>query len=125
MKPPEMAGWNLALRFGLEIAALAGIATAAWRSSAGPWRWGATIALPIVATVGWTTFNVLDDPSRSGGAPVEVPGRVRLTVEFAVLGAGTAGFLWRGPRSAGLALATLIIVHYATSTPRIKWLLDQ
>ena len=125
MSPPEMARWNLALRFGLEIAALAGIATAAWRATAGPWRWVATIALPVVAAVAWTTFNVTDDPSRSGGAPVEVHGSVRLVVEFAVLGAGTAGFLWHGPRTAGLAIAALIIVHYTTSTPRIEWLLDQ
>ena len=125
MNPPELAGWNLALRFGLEVAALAGLATAAWRATGGPWRWVVTITLPVIAAAVWTTFNVVDDPSRSGEAPVVVPGGVRLAVELAVLGAGSVGFLWRGPRMAGLVLAALVVVHYATSIQRIESLLDQ
>ena len=124
MNPPHMAGWNLALRFGLEVAALAGLATGAWRLSTGPWRWVAVIAVPLLAAVAWATFNVLDDPSRSGAAPIEVTGRVRLALELAILGAGSAGFLLRGPRAAGLALLALILVHYANSIPRIQWLLN-
>ncbi len=93
MNPPEMAGWNLALRFGLELAALAGIATAAWRAADGPWRWVAAVALPLIAATAWATFIVPNDPSRSGRAPVEVPGSIRLALEFAVFGAGAAGFL--------------------------------
>jgi hypothetical protein len=118
-----MAGWNLALRFGLEVAALAGLATGAWRLSTGPWRWVAVIAVPLFAAVAWTTFNVPDDPSRSGAAPVEVTGSVRLSLELIILGGGAAGFLIRGPRAAGLALAALLLVHYINSIPRIKWLL--
>ncbi len=120
-----MAGWNLTLRFALELAALAGIAAAAWRTSGGAWRWVAAIGLPLLAMAAWGTFNVPDDPSRSGNAPVEVPGAVRLTIELAVLGAGAAGFLWRGPRWIGAALAALIVVHYVTSIDRAQWLLDQ
>ncbi len=119
-----MAGWNLALRFGLEVAALAGLATAAWHFSAGPWRWVAVIAVPLLAAVAWGTFNVPDDPSRSGAAPIEVPGGVRLALELAVLAAGSAGFIVAGPSAVGLILAALIVAHYATSVPRIRWLLD-
>ena len=124
MNPPQMAGWNLALRFGLEVAALAGLATVAWRLTAGPLRWAAVIGVPVVAAVAWGVFNVPGDPSRSGNAPIVVPGGIRLAVELAVLGAGAAGFLLRGPRFAGLALAALVVVHYAASAPRVGWLLD-
>ena len=48
MNPPTMAGWNLALRFGLEMAALAGLAFAAWHYTSGALRWGAVIVVPLV-----------------------------------------------------------------------------
>ena len=53
MNPPDMAGWNLALRFGLEVAALAGLATAAWRLTNGIWRWPAVVAVPLIAAIAW------------------------------------------------------------------------
>lgn len=124
MTPPEIAGWNLALRFGLEIAALAGLSIAAWRVGAVPWRWAFVMAAPLVAAVAWITFNVVDDPSRSGAAPVEVPGGVRLLLELAVFGAGSAGFFLGGYRTVGIAIGILVFVHYATSVPRIEWLLS-
>ncbi len=97
MTPPTMAGWNLALRFGLEVAAIGGLAAWAWRSTDGVARWPAVIAVPVAAMLAWTLFNVPDDPSRSGGAPVEVSGRLRLTIELAILGSGTAALVVRGP----------------------------
>ena len=124
MNPPKMVGWNLALRFVLEIAALAGLATAAWRVATGPWRWVAVIMVPVVAAAVWTVFNVPNDPSRSGAAPVEVPGGLRLALELAVFGAGGAGFLLQGSRMVGLALIVLVVGHYAASLPRIRWLVD-
>lgn len=39
MRPPEMAGWNLALRFGLEVVALVGLAVGAWHLTSGGVRW--------------------------------------------------------------------------------------
>ncbi len=120
-----MPAWNLALRFGLEVAALAGLATAAWRVTPAPWHWGAVVLVPVLAAAVWTTFNVPGDPSRSGAAPVRVPGGVRLTLELAILGAGAVGFLLRGPRPAGLALGALVLVHYAASIPRVRWLLGE
>ncbi len=125
MNPPDMAGWNLALRFGLEVAALTGLATAAWRLTNGIWRWPAVVVVPVVAAIAWATFNVPDDPSRSGAAPVVVPGGVRLAVELAVLGAGAAAFFVRGPRWVGLVVGVLILVHYAASTARIEWLVSK
>ena len=120
-----MAPWNLALRLVLELAALGGIATAAWRASDGTWRWLAAIGLPVLAMTVWVTFNVPGDPSRSGNAPVEVPGAARLCIELAILGLGAAGFLWQGPRWIGVALVVLLVVHYASSTDRTRWLLER
>ena len=124
MTPPPMAGWNLALRFGLELAAIAGLAVAAWRLADGPVRWIAVVVVPAAAAVVWTTFNVPDDPSRSGEAPVVVPGSIRLAIELAVLAGGAAAVGLVGRRELGLALGALVIFHYAVSLPRINWLLQ-
>ena len=81
------------------------------------------MAVPLVAAIAWTTFNVPNDPSRSGAAPIEVPGGLRLAIELAVLTAGCAGLLLSGSRVAGVAVGGLILFHYATSLPRIEWML--
>jgi len=54
--------WNLALRLGLEIGALAGLGIAAWNLTEGGARWVAVVAAPVVAAVLWGTFNVVGDP---------------------------------------------------------------
>jgi len=125
MTPPDMAGWNLALRFGLELAAFTGLAMAAWKLSSGNLRWVAVIAVPIVAVAIWGIFNVLDDPSRSGEAPVEVSGWVRLVIELAILGGGAAAFAIAQRPAIAIGVAVLIVIHYATSWSRIEWLIQQ
>ena len=124
MNPPTMAGWNLAQRFGLELGALTGLAVAAWHFSSGAMRWIAVIAVPIVAAVIWGTFNELNDPSRSGVAPVEVSGWVRLGVELLVLGGGALAIALSGRSTVAIGFAVLVAVHYAASTSRIEWLID-
>ena len=120
-----MVGWNLALRFGLELAALAGFGLAAWKLSSGPVRWIAVVCVPMAAAAVWGVFNVLDDPSRSGAAPVEVNGWVRLAIEVLVLGGGAATVALAGNRSLAIAFGALIVVHYATSWSRLEWLIQQ
>jgi len=124
MSPPVMAGWNLALRFGLEVAAFVGLGAAAWDQTTGATQWIAVIAVPVGAMAVWGIFNVLNDPSRSGKAPVEVPGWVRLAIELLILGAGTfaLGAVWSS--SLGIAVAVLIALHYAASWSRVRWLLN-
>ncbi len=119
-----MASWNLALRFVLEIGALVGLGVTAWQSAAGLASWAAAIAVPLIAITLWGTFNVPNDPSRSGEAPVEVPGWLRLVLEFAILGAGAAaiGITWS--RMAGVGFAVLIVFHYAAAWNRIRWLIS-
>lgn len=124
MNPPTMAGWNLTLRFGLELAALAGLGLAAWKLTPGPLRWGAVIIVPIAAAAVWGVFNVLDDPSRSGAAPIEVNGWTRLTIEFLILAGGAAAIAVAGRRDIAIAFTVLIAFHYAVSLNRIEWLVQ-
>jgi len=119
------AWWNLTLRFLLELAALLGLGMAGWSLSAGFWRWILAAALPLLAAVLWGTFAVPNDPSRSGRAPVPVPGAFRLLLELIVLFGGAAGFYLAGYATTGIAIALLIAVSYVFSRDRLSWLLRQ
>jgi hypothetical protein len=125
MNPPEMRPWNLALRFGLEIGALTGLGIAAWTQTDGAARLVAVAAAPLAAAALWGTFNVVDDPSRSGEAPVEVPGPVRLAIELTVLGGGSIVFGIAGRPAIGTAFAALTVLHYTVGRERVYWLLSQ
>ena len=124
MTPPTMAGWNLALRFGLELGAMAGIAVAAWKLAPDATRWVAVIAAPLAVAAVWGVFNVIDDPSRSGTAPIEVGGWARLAIELLVLGTGAAAIAFTIRWDLGVAFALLIAFHYAASISRIHWLVQ-
>ncbi len=124
MTPPSMPGWNLALRFALELAALAGLAAAAWKLGSGPGRWIGVVAVPVAAATVWGVFNVLDDPSRSGAAPVEVSGAVRLTVELVILCGGAAAVAFAAGPALGIVFAVAIVGHHLASLDRIEWLVQ-
>ncbi|MER9136856.1 YrdB family protein [Mesorhizobium sp. M0830] len=119
------AWWNLTLRFLLELAALLGLGIASWALSHDWWRWVAALAIPLVAAALWGTFAVLNDPSRSGRAPVPVPGAVRLVIELVILFGGAAGFYLAGQTTTGIVMALLIVISYAFSLDRLAWLLRQ
>jgi hypothetical protein len=120
-----MRPWNLALRLGLEIGALTGLGVAAWNQTDGAARWIAVIVVPLIAAALWGIFNVVDDPSRSGQAPVEVPGRVRLAIELLVLVSGWIAYAIAGHSAIGATFAGLTILHYAVGRARIHWLLTR
>ena len=115
---------NLALRFLLELAALAGFSVFAWSLSEGFWRFIAVGVTVFMIGALWATFAVPDDPSRSGNAPVPVPGVVRLVLEWAVLFGGAWAFYAIGYSWLGFWLAALTVVHYLLWTSRIAWLLQ-
>ncbi len=119
-----MAGWNLALRFLLELAALIGLAAAVWKIGSGPGRWIAVVIVPVAAAVVWVVFNVRDDPSRSGAAPVEVDGVVRLALELAILFGGAAAVAFAARPELGMVFAVAIVGHYLVSSDRIEWLVQ-
>ncbi len=80
---------NLAVRFFLELSALASFGIWGWRLREDGWRFALALAIPLTAAALWGTFAVPDDPSRSGSAPVPVPGILRLAIEFAFFASAT------------------------------------
>jgi hypothetical protein len=55
------------------------------------------ILIPLLAATAWGVFNVKGDPSRSGKAPVPVPGIVRLLLELAFFGSATLALFQSRP----------------------------
>jgi hypothetical protein len=80
---------------------------------------------PILAAVLWATFAVPDDPSRSGKAPVPVPGILRLALELAIFAFAAWALYDAGNSLLALILGAVVVVHYALSYDRIGWLLQQ
>ena len=115
---------NLTVRFLLEIIAL--VALGAWAKAKFPGALGFVlmIVIPLLAATAWGTFNVKGDPSRSGKAPVPVPGIVRLLVEFAILGSAALALFSLSP-TYGWIFGIVTLLHYILSYDQIAWLLKR
>jgi len=113
---------NLALRFVLELIVL--FASASWA-----WKLANSILLTVIAPVSiaviWGVFNVKGDPSRSGKAVVEVPGIIRLIIEFLIFGAGTWFLYQSNYKIQAWLFLVVVILHYILSLDRIKWLIKK
>ena len=116
---------NDLLRFALELTGLAALAWFGLIVDAGVWSWIFAILFPILAAAAWGTFAVPGDPSRSGRAPLPVSGHVRLALELTFFGLATIALARVAGPPAALALAGVVIVHYAISHKRLRWLLSQ
>jgi hypothetical protein len=125
-EPPAIPPWQLALRFVLEIGALAGISVWAWHLAGhGVLGWVAAVAAFLGVAAVWGTFAVPGDPSRSGKAPVPVSGWLRMAIELGVFFGGAAAMAslnawrWFDPFIAG------VVVHHVGTRARIQWLLQK
>ncbi len=116
---------NLAVRFLLEMAALAAFAVWGWTAHDGVWRYVWAVGLVVAAAVLWGTFAVPDDPSRSGSAPVAVPGVVRLLLELAFFALGAWAIAATGRSQLAALFGIVVIIHYAVSYDRVLWLLGR
>lgn len=116
---------NLALRFVLEMSALAAMVLWGMALADGWAQYLFAIGVPFVAAFIWGIFNVPGDPSRSGNAPVVVSGAVRLAIEliFFTLAAWMLHDL--SYTSLGILLLIVVNIHYITSYRRISWLLSR
>lgn len=112
----------LAVRFVLELCALASFAAYGWREFPSPWKWGLVVLLPVIAGTIWGTFAVPDDPSRNGEATVPVPGWLRFGIEFLVLWGGAAALWASGLTRLALVSAAVLLVYYVLAWDRIGWL---
>ncbi|HVM31346.1 MAG TPA: YrdB family protein [Candidatus Limnocylindrales bacterium] len=120
-RPSELhLGPNEVLRFLLEIAALVAMGIWGWNAFEPPLNVLAAVGVPLAAAIIWGTFRVPDDPGR---AAVPVPGPVRLAIELAFFAAAVVLLHAAGQENAALAMAGLIVLHYALGYQRVEWLL--
>ena len=116
---------NLALRFLLEVSALFSLGLWGWRSSNGWLRFALASLVPIIAAVLWGTFAVPGDPSRSGTAPVAVPGVLRLVLELGIFACAAWALHHAGFTRASWMLGIIVALHYLVSYDRILWLVTR
>ena len=116
---------NLTIRFLLELTALFAMGMWGWKLSDNWMRFILVIAIPIIAMVIWGTFAVPDDPSRSGQAPIQVSGVIRLLIEFTFFSFAVWIFQDLGLLKLSLWFGVITIIHYAISYDRIIWLLTR
>jgi hypothetical protein len=116
---------NVLLRFLLELCVLAVAGYWGWSVSGGFTRFLLVWGVPLLLAIVWGTFAVPDDPSRSGRAPIPVPGVLRLLLELANFSFGVWALYSLGHPVPGLILAVLVVVHYILSYDRITWLVHQ
>ncbi len=117
---------NLLVRFLLEIVLLVTLGYWGWyRGGGGGLGIVFALTVPFLAAFFWGTFAVPHDPSRSGEAPVPVPGIIRLLLELALFGFGVWALADAGLGGWGGLFGGLTFVHYVLSFRRIKWLLNQ
>lgn len=113
---------NLAVRFLLEIAGVVGLFRLGLGIADGALAALLALVLSIGAATAWGLFNVPGDRSRSGRAPVQVSGVVRLLVEFLVLGGGSVGWFLAGPDWFAWTYSIVLVAHYLLSWDRVGWL---
>ncbi len=137
---------NLTLRFLLELVALGAIAYWGWTQNDGVWRWVAVLGLPLIAAALWVTFRVPGDQERMaesframapgvdgalpaqsapGRVAVAVPGVVRLAIEAIFFGGAVWLLALAGQPRPALLFGIIIVLHYAASYDRIRWLLSR
>ena len=83
------------------------------------------LVLPLVTAAIWGIFAVPDDPSRSGKAPVPVPGLIRLLLELAIFGFACWILFDLGHTKFAYTLVILVLIHYLISYDRIMWLIGK
>jgi hypothetical protein len=116
---------NLAIRFVLELSALLAMGVWGWQQSEGRLRFVLAVGMPLIAAVLWGVFAVPHDPSRSGTAPIAVPGMLRLALELAVFAFATWALYHVGATKLSWTLGIIVTIHYLVSYDRILWLIKQ
>lgn len=113
---------NLAVRFLLELTALLATGIWGWRQGEGWIRFVLALGIPVILAAIWGTFAVPDDPSRSGSAPIVVPGIIRLAIELAIFAFATWALHNLGATRLSWIFGIIVAIHYLISYDRIIWL---
>lgn len=113
---------NLIFRFLLELAVLALAGFWAYQLFSGLWGVVFAVCLLLVLALIWGVFNVPNDPSRSGKAPVVVSGKLRLFIELVFFAIGVCILFQLQQAKLALLFAALVLLHYGLSYDRLQWL---
>lgn len=106
---------NLAIRFLLEIVMLIVLGCWGWHIADGWMRYAAALMLPVTAATLWGVFRIPNDPKP---APLEVPGIVRLLLEWLLLGCAVLALFSLGYFTLSLVMAIIVKLHYVVSYDR-------
>jgi hypothetical protein len=115
----------LAIRFLLELAALLAMGFWGWKEHQGWFRVFPALAVPLIAAALWITFAVPGDPSRSGSAPIAVPGSLRLALELMVFAFAAWALYDAGSVKLSAILGGSVCLHYLASYDRVRWLVTR
>lgn len=115
---------NLALRFLLEMGALAALAYWGWTQHTGALRYALAFGMPLLAAVLWGVFRAPGDAS-SGAGVVAIPGPLRLLLELALFAAATWCLAQAGAVTLAWVFGGLVLLHYVLSWDRVAWLLGR
>ena len=96
-----------------------------WRQGGGWTRFILAAGVPLILATMWGVFAVANDPSRSGNAPVPVPGVLRLVIELGIFSLACWFLYDLDARALAWTLGTATAVHYALSYDRILWLVSR
>ena len=116
---------NLVFRLLLEIFALVAIGMWGWSLGDNSLKYTLALVMPLIMATVWGVFAVPDDPSRSGKAPVPVPGLIRLLLELAIFGFACWILFDLGYIKFAYTLVILVFSHYIFSYDRIMWLIGK
>jgi hypothetical protein len=116
---------NSALRFLLELGALATFGIWGFHQSESWTRIMLAILLPLGFALFWGVFAVRGDPSRSGKTVVQTPGIIRLLLELTLFTGATWMILDLDYNLVGWIYGAVVLLHYVISYKRIAWLLKQ
>ncbi|MYW62666.1 DUF2568 domain-containing protein [Streptomyces sp. SID8379] len=112
----------LAVRFALELAALASFGVWAWAVSSGALRYALVVLVPLAVAMAWGVFATPGDASRSGDTVIATPGALRFLLELAVFFGGAAALYAAGRHLPAVILAGVLVVYHLLSWNRVVWL---
>jgi len=107
------------------MSALVTLGVWGWTLGDGVIKFVLAVAVPIIAATIWGIFAVPNDPSRSGNAPIIVPGLVRLILELAFFTSAVWTLFAMSQSMLGWLFGIVVVVHYLVSYERVLWLLRQ
>lgn len=116
---------NLAVRFVLEMSALVVLGVWGWHRGGDGFRVLVAMALPLIGAAFWGTFAVPNDPTRSGSAPVPIPGVLRLALELGFFGVAALALSDLGFSRLAAGFTLVVAIHYLLLFDHIRWLVRQ